>query len=133
MKRSSVWILISAFIIGFWIIVGSMLLNWWQEKQAVRAIVGEAANQGYVGMIGVAEVIRHRGGVDGLMAKDLARVDKEPAWVWRQAVEAWKASKMTNYTRGADHFENVEAFGKPDWAKQMKVTAIINDHVFYKE
>lgn len=99
---------------------------------AIRAIVGEAANQGETGMIAVAEAIRNRGHLRGVygLKRDLT---KEPAWVFQRAEKAWQLSAGTNLVNGADHWENVKAFGKPKWADSMIITATIGDHVFYKE
>ena len=36
-------------------------------------------------------------------------------------------------TGGATHYENIEAFGVPYWAKDMRITCKIGSHTFYKE
>jgi len=36
-------------------------------------------------------------------------------------------------SKGATHYENEMAFGKPYWAKDMVVVARIGSHIFYKE
>jgi len=102
------------------------------DEQAIRAIIGEAANQGEIGMTAVAEVIRTRGSLKGIYGYKASHVDKQPAWVWKQARRAWYASKTTNYTRGAQHFENIKAFGCPYWVKDCYETFRYKDHVFYK-
>ena len=33
---------------------------------------------------------------------------------------------------GATHYENVEAFGVPSWAKRMRVVAKVGDHTFFR-
>lgn len=40
------------------------------------------------------------------------------------------ASKITDVTDGATFYHNHTV--KPKWAKTMKVTAVIDDHIFYK-
>lgn len=100
--------------------------------QAQRVIIGEAANQGLEGMIGVAEVIRRRGSLKGFYGlKRESFIDSQPKWVHIQAEKAWEMSAKTNLTKGADHFENTKAFGVPYWAKNATKTASIKDHDFY--
>jgi len=99
------------------------------ETQAVKAIMGEARNQGYQGMLAVACGIRNRGtlqGVYGLNAKI-----NEPKWVWDMADKAWRES-LTNRIHSGDHWENIKSFGTPEWVKGMKLVYQYKDHVFYK-
>lgn len=115
------------------------------QDKAIRAILGEAENQGFIGMVAVGEGLRNRGslkGVNGFKAivvkdgnyyrkskKGLRKI--EPAIV-AQATKAWEASKTSNLVHGADHWENVTAYGVPYWAHGMWVTFIHKDHEFYK-
>ena len=103
-----------------------------KDDLAVRAIVGEAANQGKQGMLAVACALRNRGHLGGVYGVKNPVADKQPAWVWKQAQEAWKLSKTKDITGGADHWENVNAFGKPTWAKSMTQTVVIKDHAFFR-
>lgn len=103
------------------------------DEQAVRAIIGEASNQGLEGMQAVAEGIRNRGTLKGVYGAKAKHVDKEPAWVWKQARKAWEASKASNLVGGATNWENTKAFGEPYWAKSMVKTAQIGDHVYFKK
>lgn len=41
------------------------------------------------------------------------------------------SGRLTDSTKGATHFENIEAFGKPYWANNKTVK--IGHHTFYKE
>ena len=102
------------------------------EAQAVRAIVGESANQGARGMLAVAGAIRNRGTLSGVYGLKNPIADKQPARIWNQARTAWHASATNDITHGATHWENIKAFGKPTWAARMKVTATIGDHVFMR-
>jgi len=115
------------------LMMGCTPANAYTEQQAIRTIIGESANQGLIGMTAVAEVIRTRGSLKGLYGFKNPSVDKQPAWVWKMARKAWLASKTSNLTKGADHFENVKAFGSPSWAKNCVVTFKHKDHVFMKE
>jgi hypothetical protein len=99
--------------------------------QAVRAIIGEAADQGYEGMLAVACAIRNRGTLKGVYGLGAKHIDKEPEWVWDLARKAWKNSAECDVTKGADHWENIKAFGKPYWADKCEKTYTHKDHVFY--
>lgn len=101
------------------------------ERDAVRAIVGEAANQGERGMLALAGAIRNRGTLKGVYGLKNPSADKQPAWVWRQAERAWAMSATNDLSLGATHWENTKAFGVPYWAASMQVTVIIKDHTFY--
>lgn len=103
------------------------------ESQAIRAIIGEASNQGYDGMLAVACAIKNRGTLKGVYGVNAKHIDKQPKWVWDLARKAWKESKVCDVTKGATHWENIKAFGKPYWVKSMVQTYACKDHVFYKE
>lgn len=103
------------------------------EQEAIRTIVGEASNQGYIGMVAVAEVIRHKGSLRGFYGLQASHSAHEHRWVWKQARRAWLASLHTNYTCKADHFENIHAFGCPYWVKNCIKTFTWKDHIFYRE
>jgi hypothetical protein len=100
---------------------------------ALRIIVSEAADQGLKGMICVGEVLRHRGNIKGFYGYRSNHVEDQPRYVWEMAGKAWILSARTNYTKGADHFENVHSFGPPWWARHCIKTYEYKDHVFYKE
>lgn len=102
------------------------------EAQAVRAIIGEASNQGYEGMLAVACAIRNRGTLRGVYGLKAKHVDQQPDWVWARARKAWKESAERDITGGADHWENIRAFGTPKWAEKMIRTVQVKDHVFYR-
>lgn len=99
----------------------------------MRVIVSEAADQGLMGMICVAEVLRKRGSTKGFYGSKSNRLDRQPPFIWKLAAKAWELSAHTNYTKGADHFENVRKFGRPRWARDCIETFEYKDHVFYKE
>lgn len=98
----------------------------------VRAIIGEAASEGYEGMLAVAEGIRNRGTLKGVYGFNADFVDKEPDWVWEQASKAWDASKSSDTIKGATHWESTD-FPVPPWSKGMDTVAHIGKHKFYKE
>lgn len=101
--------------------------------QAVLAIIGEAENQGPRGMLAVACAIRNRGhlkGVYGLRAPRVVKKKYKPE-ILKAAIKAWEDSRRKDITKGADHWENVEQFGKPYWAKKYRPTVKIGSHQFY--
>jgi len=118
-----------------WILI--LFLMTISDAEITKCVVGEASNQGYKGMLAVAETIRHRiglgWGLKGIYGCSKAEGRGEPMWVWKMAKKAVSASKNTNISCGATHWENVGAFGKPPWAKAMTITVVIGDHTFYKE
>ena len=74
------------------------------DRLAIRAIVGEAANCDHETKLAVACAIRNRGTLDGVLGLTARHVDTEPAWVWRDAEAAWKRSATEDVTRGAAWF-----------------------------
>ena len=82
-------------------------------------------------MLAVAGAIRNRGSLKGVCGVKAKHVDKQPAWVWRQAELAWAMSATNDITHGATHWENVKAFSIPYWAKDMRVTLVLGDHTFF--
>ena len=101
------------------------------EKQAIRAIIGEASNQGYEGMLAVACGIRNRGTLKGVYGLKAKHTDKEPKWVFKKAKKAWRESE-TNRIHTGTHWENIKAFGTPYWVKDMIEVYRVKDHIFYK-
>jgi spore germination cell wall hydrolase CwlJ-like protein len=101
---------------------------------AITTIVGEAGGEGVRGMQAVANVIYNRQQAHlpfTFYGERNPMVQRQPASVFVQAREAW-AMRTQDITDGATHFENVEAFGTPAWARHMTVTAKIGRHTFYK-
>jgi len=88
------------------------------ENKAVRAIIGEAADQGYRGMLAVACAIRNRGHLKGVYGLKAKHVDSEPEWIWNIAKIAWQESASCDIVNGATHWENL-TYGTPYWAKSM--------------
>lgn len=108
----------------------------WQHVE--NTLIAEAANQGYEGMLAVAEVMRAR---DWNMRpfcasrrKDLAAfVARQPARVRADAHKALEAARAGSMTvKGATHYENVRAFGVPKWARGLKPVATVGEHVFWR-
>jgi hypothetical protein len=102
------------------------------DRAAIRAIVGEAANQGERGMLTLAGAMRNRGHLRGVYGLKNPCADKQPAWVWARAERAWAMSATNDLSHGATHWENVKAFGTPYWARTMTITVVEKDHTFFK-
>ena len=103
------------------------------QEKAVRAIIGEAEDQGDLGMLAVAEAIRNRGTLKGVLGLQSPRIRRAKPITWRKARVAWEKSRNTNTVRNASHWENVNAFGEPSWAKDMRKVIVVRDHVFYEK
>lgn len=141
MKRLFLAILFLTFFSSCDIVYAQLIT----DSQAVNAILGEAEDQGLLGMTALGEAIRNRGSLKGVYGykaivikdgnyyrktkKGLIPISKATV---KQAEEAWKASATSNYVLGADHWENVKAFGMPSWAKNMQITLEHKNHVFFK-
>jgi hypothetical protein len=102
------------------------------KEQAIKAIIGEASNQGYYGMLTIAVAIRNRETLKGVYGLKAKHIEKEPKWVWNLAKKAWKESKYNRFHSGT-HWENIKVFGKPYWVKTMILVYQYKDHNFYKE
>lgn len=142
LSESEQGILEYAYRFGICLALGGLMLiagcfgtpaHAYTNKEAIKTIVGESANQGFKGMVCVGEVLRHRAKTGGFYGLYASHSIHEPTWVWNMAKKAWYASKHTNYTRMADHFENIHAFGRPYWVKSCVKTFAYKDHVFYRE
>lgn len=121
-----------------------------QDEKAILAIIGEAENQGTQGMVAVACGIYNRGTLKGVYGLNAPRVKKKlySKETYLTAEKAWEFAKNAeefmsldeygtpidacHFLGGADHWENIKAFGKPYWVKDMVETYRYKDHVFYR-
>ena len=120
------------FAISLWLFSPPALADI-PARQAIRAIIAEAANQGEIGMQAVAEAIRNRGtleGVCGLQRESF--ISRQPKWVHEQARKAWMKSDKSNLVKGAQFWESTD-FPKPIWAQRMIETTHVGKHKFYRE
>lgn len=107
------------------------------HEQAVKAIIGEAENQGSQGMLYVACAIHNRGTLKGVFGLHAPRIvnHKYSNNIYNQAELAWEKSEAPeacSELAGAKNWENTDAFGVPYWAKGMKVVLVYKDHKFFK-
>ena len=125
------WLLILAtilIIIG--IVTGRIRAEEINDNSAVRAIIGEASNQGYNGMLAIAAGIRNRGTLQGVYGLKAKHIDKEPRWIWDMARKAWQESKHNRIHSGT-HWESTD-FKIPKWTYNMKEVYRYKKHIFYK-
>ncbi len=92
----------------------------------VKAIVGEAAGDGYAVQVAVACAIRNRGSLKGVYGVNAKHNATEPAWVWRQADRAWTESGQHDVTRGATHFGNADDVHKGTF-RGLKLTVVVGE------
>jgi hypothetical protein len=74
------------------------------QRDAVRAILGEAANQPYRAMLGIAAVIRNRGSLQSVYGLGNLRAQHAPESVQAAAARAWQESANHDITGGCKYF-----------------------------
>lgn len=105
------------------------------EENLLHCVLGEARSQGYNEMLAIAEVIRRRGSTKGVygcfvdFSNEIGYM--EAVGIIKVAKKAISASKTTNSSNYATHFEGIK-FKKPKWAYSMQEVARIGDTVFYR-
>lgn len=110
------------------------------DEEAVLAIIGEAEDQGALGMTAVAKSILNRGNLKGVFGLTAPRVVKhkysektlvlaEQAWKYAKANHPDKKWTATGWGNKGD----IEQFKRQGWFKNCVITAHISDHYFYKE
>ncbi len=107
-----------------------------KEEKEIRAIIGEASGEGYLGMLHIASAIRNKGHLKGVYGLNAPHIQTEPPWVWKQAKKAWKESEY-NRTHTGDHWGS-KKYDK-DWIARMEASPNFvkvyeyKNHVWYKE
>lgn len=138
-NRAVLLTLLSTFLVGAEPGVSLAEYDQGMEDTYVALLVSEAGDQGYGGLLAVAEVLRNRGwrtaGFSGLHRKELHDfVSRQPRRVFRDARRAIaEARRGSDTVKGATHFDNVGAFGRPRWASGMRQVAEVGSHVFWRE
>jgi len=74
------------------------------DQAAIRAIVGEAANQSDRAMLAVAGALRNRGTLDGVYGYNAPVTRSSTSAVWARAARAWAQSAHQNIARGCRYF-----------------------------
>lgn len=143
MRRPDWWLVacLAVLVLILWQEAGRAAVS---EADMVRAVIGEADNQGELGMELVAHALINRGtlkGVYGYKAIGTAENGKltrkgtliAPETLKRARNAVSKAiHRQSDPTNGAKHWENVSAFGTPYWAEGLKPSVCYKDHCFYK-
>lgn len=106
--------------------------------RAVNAIIGEAENQGYTGMLAVACAIHNRGTLKGVYGEHAPRVlnHKYSKATLDMAIKAWAESTIHDITNGATGWGNTQdgnEFAKTKWWKNCEIVFRHKDHFFYKD
>ena len=106
-----------------------------------KGILGEAVSEEYKGMYAVACVYRNRLknslplGCIALKRRDLDKFVKKQGKKYEEMAKEiiWEVFEKNgpDITNGATHYENVEKFGLPSWAKEMRTTVKIGNHTFF--
>ena len=104
-----------------------------------KVLIAEAASEGYDGLYAVACVMRNRGwkldGFSGTERHDLdVFVANQPERTrqWAHHIRRVLQTGGLDRTGGATHYENVEDFGTPWWAKGQTPTVKIGRHTFWR-
>jgi len=74
------------------------------DSQAVRAIVGEAANQPYNAQVAIGSSLRHRGNLRGVYGFTNSVYDHSTQAVKDKALKAWRESKTNDLSFGCKYF-----------------------------
>lgn len=108
-----------------------------------KGLIAEDVAGGYQGMYAVACCVRNRlntglnTGLCGLKRKDLdAFVNRQPKKyhaIAKQIIKQVFEDNSPDITGGGTHYEAVEKYGLPRWARGMIRTAKIGEHTFYKD
>lgn len=107
-----------------------------EEPKEIRAIIGEASGEGYLGMLHIASAIRNRGHLKGVYGVNALHIKFMPFWVWEQAKRAWEESEY-NRTHTGDHWGSKKYDKK--WIVKMEANPKLvkvyeyKNHVWYKE
>lgn len=107
------------------------------EETAILSIIGEAEGEPQEGRIAVAEVIRRRGSLKGVYGINAPRVKarKFSRAVYEASKQAWEASRLTNYSQGAQGWGNkadLQKFKRAAWFKNCYIVKQIGNHYFWK-
>ena len=102
------------------------------DTDAVRAIIGEGANQGDAAIAGIASAIHNRGTLHGVYGLTNPSVDVASDALWARARRAWNLAK-----NGVDAAAGCQFFGCPTdvpWFHKHGFIAVktIGQITFYK-
>jgi spore germination cell wall hydrolase CwlJ-like protein len=111
--------------------------NFWQ------GLIGEGVSEGEEGMRAIAHTYKNRLannidlGMVALKRKDLGEFVKKQGPKYSKMAQDIVSKVFSGQdedpTGGSTHYENVEKFGTPKWAKGMTITKKIGAHTFFKK
>ena len=102
------------------------------DSAAVRAILGEGANQTYQAMLGIACAIRNRGSLQGVYGVENPAARRAPARVAARALRAWTASAGHDITGGCHYFGSPQDAAYFHHRLHYRAVLRIGDITFYK-
>jgi len=115
-----------------------------------KGLIAEDTSGSYESYLAIALVVRNRldahmnhglcalkrKNLDSFIAKEVnyakIRYNKDLVGIAQKAISDAFSYKVKDITGGANHYEYVERYGKPKWARNMVVTTKIGNHTFYK-
>jgi hypothetical protein len=108
-----------------------------------KGLIAEDVSGGYQGMYAVACCVRNRlnaGMNTGLVALKRRNLDefvrregRKVEFIAKDIIRKVFEENAPDVTRGATHYENVEAYDMPKWAYSMVRTIKIGEHTYFKE
>uniref|UniRef100_A0A6M3JUF0 Putative cell wall hydrolase n=1 Tax=viral metagenome TaxID=1070528 RepID=A0A6M3JUF0_9ZZZZ len=144
---SGKWLIISVAIIlavlCLFLVYGKVHAQTPSPAYLWKGLLAEASSEGYNGMYAVACVVRNRlnsgmnTGLTGLKRRDLdefvRREGRKAEYLAKDIIRKVFEENGIDTTRGATHYENIETFGLPKWARSMVRTVKIGNHTFFKK
>ena len=114
------------------------------SDKVINAIVGEASNQGYQGMLAIACAIRNRmkdsyyrnRPLQGVYGKNASHNSSESPRIWEEAKKAWADSASKDITGGAIIWGNdsdIQTFRTQEWFNNVEQTVKIGAHTFFRK
>jgi hypothetical protein len=105
------------------------------DRLAIRAIIGEGANQSDAALAGIASAIHNRGTLHGVLGLRNPVVDTASAALWARATRAWTLAKAGG---DPENIRGCKYFGCPTderWFHKHGFTAVktIGQITFYKQ
>lgn len=136
------WIAIILLLISIGIVClfsGCVMGQEIPDQKAIKAIIGEAENQGFEGLLAIAHAIRNRGNLKGVYGIHAPRVRHHlySPEILREATQAWQQSAIdydiTHGSTGWGSIHDIQKFEMCRWWEHCVITVKIKDHIFYKE
>lgn len=108
------------------------------EDKAIKCVIGEAENQGFIGMLALSHALRNRGTLKGCYGLNSPRVRHHlySHRIYLMAQKVWEQSSIDyDMTRGATGWGNaqdLDKFAKCKWWRNCTITFMYRDHYFYR-